>query len=182
VNRILHVVGSMNVGGAETMLMNLYRVIERTHVQFDFLVFGDGPGAYDNEIRELGGRLVHVPEPRSRGVRGATADVRHALREYGPYRALHAHILHASAISLRAAAAEGVEISIENSHSTGDVWGGLRRRMYVRWARGAIRHHSTQLVACGADAGAYLFGDHDRRFEINGVSAVDSASVSPAGE
>ena len=37
--RILHIVGKMDRAGAETMLMNLYRNIDRSQVQFDFMVF-----------------------------------------------------------------------------------------------------------------------------------------------
>ena len=35
--RVLQVVGRMDRGGIETMLMNLYRHIDRDKVQFDFL-------------------------------------------------------------------------------------------------------------------------------------------------
>lgn len=36
--RILHVLGKLNMGGAETRIMDLYRHIDRSRVQFDFLV------------------------------------------------------------------------------------------------------------------------------------------------
>ena len=36
--RVLHILHSMNRGGAEAMLMNYYRNIDRTRVQFDFLL------------------------------------------------------------------------------------------------------------------------------------------------
>ena len=170
VPRVLHVVGAMNVGGAETMLMNLYRNVDRSRVQFDFLVYGDEAGIYDEEILGLGGRLFHVPRPRGRGVRGAIADVRRVLRKHGPFQAVHAHILHASAIALRAAAAEGVAVRIAHSHSTGDVAGGAVRALYVRWARKSIRERATRLVACGAEAGAYLFGERSQWIVLrNGV-------------
>jgi glycosyltransferase EpsF len=158
VPRVLHVVGAMNVGGAETMLMSLYRTVDRRRVQFDFLVYGDEAGFYDEEIARLGGRVLHVPQPRSRGVARAIRDVREVLRTHGPFLAVHAHILHASAIALRAAAAEGVDIRVAHSHSTGDVTEGPLRALYVRWAVRSIRAHATRLVACGSDAGAYLFG------------------------
>lgn len=34
--RVLHIFSGMNRGGAETMMMNLYRKMDRTKVQFDF--------------------------------------------------------------------------------------------------------------------------------------------------
>jgi glycosyltransferase EpsF len=156
--RVLHVIGAMNVGGAETMLMNLYRSIDRRRVQFDFLVFGNDRGVFDGEVEEMGGRILRVPQPRERGLLRAVADIRKILRRHGPYRAVHAHILHASAVSMLAAEREHVPIRVTHSHNTGDVTGGALRQMYTSWSRRAICKHSTQLVACGSDAGRYLFG------------------------
>ena len=59
--RVLQVVGRMGRGGAETMLMNLYRFIDRSKVQFDFLVHTNEQCDYDGEIRKLGGNIYHMP-------------------------------------------------------------------------------------------------------------------------
>ncbi len=57
--RVLHVIGAMDRGGAETLVMNLYRNIDRNLIQFDFLVNESNPCDYDEEIRELGGE-IHI--------------------------------------------------------------------------------------------------------------------------
>ena len=49
--RVLHIVGSMDRAGAETMLMNLYRIIDKTQIQFDFLYFTDKKCDFDGEKR-----------------------------------------------------------------------------------------------------------------------------------
>ena len=54
--RILNLFTIMNRGGAETMVMNYYRKIDKTKVQFDFMVHRQERGAYDDEIEEMGGR------------------------------------------------------------------------------------------------------------------------------
>lgn len=36
VKRVLHVTGGMNRGGAEAMIMNIYRGIDKEYMQFDF--------------------------------------------------------------------------------------------------------------------------------------------------
>ena len=41
--KILHVIGIMNYGGAETMIMNLYRKIDRQKFQFDFVKVMSNP-------------------------------------------------------------------------------------------------------------------------------------------
>lgn len=59
--RVLHVIGIMNIGGAETMIMNLYRHIDRTKVQFDFVENSYERGYFDDEIERLGGRIYRCP-------------------------------------------------------------------------------------------------------------------------
>ena len=56
--RILHVIGSMNCGGAENMIMNLYRNIDREKIQFDFLVHTKERCFFDDEILSLGGKYI----------------------------------------------------------------------------------------------------------------------------
>ena len=58
--RVLNLFTIMNHGGAETMVMNYYRKIDRTKVQFDFLVHRLERGAYDDEIEKLGGRIYRA--------------------------------------------------------------------------------------------------------------------------
>lgn len=59
--RILHVIGIMNRGGAETMIMNLYRNVDRTKVQFDFVENTSEKAIFDDEILALGGCIYNCP-------------------------------------------------------------------------------------------------------------------------
>lgn len=59
--RVLHSVSNMDRAGIETMIMNYYRHIDRSKVQFDFLANKSKPGAYDEEIKSLGGRIFISP-------------------------------------------------------------------------------------------------------------------------
>ena len=68
--RVLQVIGVMDRGGAETMVMNLYRAMDRERIQFDFLVHEQREGDYDAEIERLGGRFFRGRGFRSRGLFG----------------------------------------------------------------------------------------------------------------
>ena len=59
--RVLQVVNNMHRAGLETMLMNYYRHIDRTKVQFDFLVHREARADYDDESELLGGRIYRLP-------------------------------------------------------------------------------------------------------------------------
>lgn len=58
--RVLHCFGTMNIGGAETLIMNIYRKIDKSKIQFDFLVFSKDKGFFDDEIKSLGGKIYHL--------------------------------------------------------------------------------------------------------------------------
>lgn len=88
--RILHIVGSMNRGGIETWLMHVLRHIDRQQYHMDFLVHTDQPGAYDDEVRELGSNIISCPLDRKRPWLYASRFKR-ILRECGPYDVVHSH-------------------------------------------------------------------------------------------
>ena len=59
--RVLHVLSAMERAGTETLLMNLYRNIDRSKIQFDFAVSATSKAAYDDEIIAMGGKIIHYP-------------------------------------------------------------------------------------------------------------------------
>ena len=158
--RILQIVGSMDRGGAETMVMNLYRVIDRSKYQFDFVYFTSKQVCdYDKEITELGGRIFRLPIKNPLKRVGALRDL---LRSHPEWKTVHCHTLFANAFNLYAAFKEGVPQRIAHSHSTANQsehkWvGGL----YQKWARAAMAKYATHFVACGEAAGRYLFPNQD---------------------
>ena len=58
--RILNLFTILNRGGAETMVMNYYRKIDKTKIQFDFVVHRQERGAYEDEIEAMGGRIYRM--------------------------------------------------------------------------------------------------------------------------
>jgi len=58
--RVLHVLGNTEAGGAQALIMNIYRRIDRTKIQFDFMVHTADKGAYDDEIIASGGRIYRI--------------------------------------------------------------------------------------------------------------------------
>lgn len=115
--RILHVLTAMNMAGTETLLMNLYRNIDRTKVQFDFAVSTENSCAYDAEITSLGGKIIHYPLYRP------NVDFRYRkwwnrfFVEHPEYKIIHGHIGSTAAIYLSIAKKHGC-FTIAHSHST----------------------------------------------------------------
>lgn len=59
--RLLCIVTNMNTGGAETFLMKIYRQLDRTKYQMDFCICNQNHNFYEDEIRQLGGVIYHLP-------------------------------------------------------------------------------------------------------------------------
>ena len=70
--KVLHIVGALNLGGAETMIMNIFRNIDRSRFQFDFYLSGDSGGFYEEEVLQLGGRILNVGRRKKHPVKYCT--------------------------------------------------------------------------------------------------------------
>ena len=87
--RVLHVFYEMSNGGIEHFVMNYYRHIDRSKVQFDFLVSVERSGPFDEEIKALGGK-VHHAYPLKKNPLKNFFDIARIVRENG-YSIVHRH-------------------------------------------------------------------------------------------
>ena len=87
--RILQAFTIMNRGGAETMIMNYYRKIDRSKVQFDFLVHRQEQGAYDDEIEKLGGRIYRMPPVHPQNFIAYKQEIANFLHQHTEYKIIH---------------------------------------------------------------------------------------------
>lgn len=159
--RILHIVVEMGRGGIQAMLMNYYRNIDRSRVQFDFLIHKVGKNNYHNEITRLGGRIFKISKlnPFSKKYR---REVYNFFKEHSEYTIVHCHLDCMSAIPIKEAKKAGVPIRIAHAHSNGQDkdWKYLLKLYFKR----KIKEQATHLWSCGVDAGVWTFGNHN--FEI----------------
>jgi len=169
--RILQVVTIMNRGGLETMLMNYYREIDRSRLQFDFLVHREGRGHYDDEIERLGGRIYRMPMLRPGRYRQYFRELERFFAEYPEYPVVHAHNNENSSFVLRAAKNAGVPCRIAHSHlSDLAIDYKLPFRLY---ARSVMQGQPTHYFACSENAGRWLFGRNKPVTVLN--NAVNAA-------
>lgn len=153
--RVAHVMGKMVGGGVEQVVMNYYRHIDRSRVQFDFLVDADSTLVPRGEIESLGGRVFEIP-PYQHPVAYQRALVS-LFRNQG-WKIVHSHINALSVFPLRAAKRAGVPVRIAHSHSTSGK--GEPARNAIKWIlRCFSRLYPTDLAACGQYAGEWLFGN-----------------------
>lgn len=173
--RVLQVIGAMDRGGAETMLMNAYRAMDRSRVQFDFLVHEQRVCDYDEEIESLGGR-VYRALPRITGLNGAAyrKAVRAFLAQHPEHEVVHGHIGSSAAIYLGEAKRAG-RVAVAHSHaqnyplSAGEL--AFRALSYP------VRFKADYFLACSEQAGIDRFGRavvEGERFHVlrNGIDVA----------
>ncbi len=116
--RILQVVSYMSRGGVETLLMNLYRNIDRSKVQFDFLEHTSKEADYDQEIEALGGRIYRIPRFTIWNFGKQLKEYDKFFKEHPEYKIVHSHINLSSLGVLKAACKSGVPTRISHLHSS----------------------------------------------------------------
>ncbi|NHC43072.1 glycosyltransferase family 1 protein [Bacillus sp. MM2020_1] len=166
--RVLHVVVNMNRGGAETLLMNLYRNIDRSKVQFDFLTCKKG--VFDSEIQELGGMVYRIPYISQVGHFDYIKELKKFFHLNNQYQIVHSHLDKMSGLVLREAKKAGIPTRISHSHNTRSE-GGIVARFYKSLIGNLITPNSTHLIACSNAAAKWLFKEKYRQTTIvkNGI-------------
>lgn len=155
--RILHVLGTTQLGGAESRIMDLYRHMDKSRVQFDFLVHTEKAGHFDEEIAELGGRIYRVPRFRFYNYFSYRRAIRKFFGKNHHFRAVQGHITSTAAVYLPIARKAGVPITIAHARSAG-VDKGAKGRL-TRWMRRNLSEKADYLFTCSRLAGISVFGD-----------------------
>ena len=152
--RVAQIVGKMNGGGVEAVVMNYYRHIDRSKVQFDFLVDSDSTLIPREEIESLGGRVFEVPPYQH--VVEYQRELQRLFKQEG-WKIVHSNINALSVFPLRAAKKAGVPVRIAHSHSTSGK-GEYAKNALKAVLKTQSNRYPTHRFACSKFAGEWLFG------------------------
>lgn len=178
--RVLHIVGKMDRAGAETMLMNLYRHIDRTKVQFDFITFTTQKGDYDEEIVSLGGKIFPISAKNSIQ---RMLNLKRFLKQNQHYKIVHAHMLLNNAFHILAAKMAGVRNIISHAHSTSNGKSGFIASSYAAFSLYVNKNLATHKIACGKEAAEYLFGGTQNVWLLNNaINLKNYAQIAATSE
>src|SRR5512142_1732843 len=112
--RILHVLGKLDRGGVEAWLVQLLGHIDRSRYEMDFVVHTEDPGAYDDQVRSMGAKIIpclHTNRPLE-----YAKNLAKILQQHGPYDCMHSHVHHYSGYVLLLARMHGIPLRIAQSH------------------------------------------------------------------
>ena len=154
--RVLMLFTILNRGGAETMVMNYYRAIDRSKLQFDFVVHREEEGDYEEEIRSLGGKIYRMMPLRPHTFGKYAHQIAEFFDSHPEYRIIHGQCSESGYFFYKEAARRGIPVIIahaHNSHVKFDL------KWIVRtWMKHQMRPYLTHYFACGEEAAEWLFG------------------------
>ena len=154
--RVLHMITSLNIGGSQAFVMNLYRAIDREKVQFDFVI--DHPEGIElkAEVEALGGKVYVFPGFRGTNVMQIKRAWNDFFKEHPEYKILHTHSRSYASLYIPIAKKCGL-VTIAHSHSTSNgkgVTAAVKRVMQY-----PLRYQADYLMACSGEAGRWLYGE-----------------------
>lgn len=175
--RVLHVLGTLNMGGAESRIMDLYRHIDREKVQFDFLVhyketeedlknhvgtdsdslYQRRPkDAYDEEALSYGARIYVLPRFTGKNLGTYKKACRNFFAFHHDFAVVEGHMTSMASIYLPIAKEEGVSVTIAHARSAG-VEGGIRGAA-TKWFRRSLPEKCDIMMSCSRSASRSVFG------------------------
>lgn len=176
--RILNLFTIMNRGGAETMVMNYYRNIDKSKIQFDFMVHRSERGAYDDEIEAMGGKIYRMCPIYPQNFTKYKHMLAAFFKEHPEYKIIHSHMSELGCFAFIQAQKNGVKVKICHAHNA-----PVRESMNLKekaqlvfrnYFKKKMLPYSDYLFVCGEEAGNWLYGKENKDKFIMMNNAVDA--------
>lgn len=165
--RVAQMMTEMNFGGVEMVVMNYYRNIDKSKLQFDFFALEGSALPMKDEIKKLGGNVYIVPKYTN--LNKYEKEIQRIFKENN-YQIVHSHMNTLSVFSLYGAKRAGVPIRIAHNHSTAGK-GETKKNIMKYILRPFSKLYPTELCACSEFAGEWIYGKKTKFKVIN--NAID---------
>lgn len=171
--RVLQMTASLYHGGSQNMIVNLYKAIDRSKIQFDFII--DHPDLIDLKpvVEELGAKVYVMPTFKGTNLLEVKKAWNDFFTNHPEYKIIHSHSRSYASIYLKIAKKHGLK-TIIHSHNTSNG-NGIKSKI-KNILQYSIRNVADYFIGCSLDAGKWLFGEDiiksDRFFILN--NAVDT--------
>lgn len=168
--RVLQILGIVANGGVEAVIMNYYRHIDKTKIQFDFVVHNDADENYIREAEKLGAQIYKVT-PYNRNIFKFIFDIYQIIKVHH-YQIVHCNMNALSGFALFAAYLANAKIRILHNHTTDSKEEKLRS-FIKRMLRPFAKLFANQYWACSKLSAEWMYGK--KAVEENKVTIINNA-------
>ena len=170
---ILQFFSTLNNGGAENRMIDVYRCIDPSVVTFDFAVVHEGNHFFDEEVFGRNSRKYVLPDPRAGLFKNYRAMV-HFFRDHPEFKAVHAHVAWYNGVVLMAAKKAGVPVRIAHARDSARPGRPWKDNILSDIGKFLIARSATRKIAISEEAAENIFGKravkkHDFLFVPNSI-------------
>ena len=164
-----------NPGGVESFLMNYYRNIDRTKLQFDFLCNSYNPIAYEDELINLGARTFHIISRRENRKKFRKELEYLFMVHSKEWSAIWVNVCSLANIDyLKVAKDYGIPKRIIHSHNSENMDSKLRGALHLI-NKTRISNYATDFWACSEDAAKWFYSKDIQKKAIIIKNAIDAS-------
>lgn len=160
--KILIVIGSLHIGGQEKMSVALEKNLINDY-QIYFLVYGNEVTHYEEQVKNYGFKVIHIPYKKYHYI-AYYRNLKSISKTYGPFYIMHCHGMFNIGMNMFFAYLLRIPKRISHCHSTnnGRDYQNIISLLYDKISKILILNFSTDLLACGNEAGLYLYGEENK--------------------
>lgn len=182
--RIAILLHGLGPNGIDTLFANLAN--EWDYATFDITYFLavdlDNYQYWEKKVSEAGVKIIHLTDLDGKKLLRWPKVFSTALKEYGPFDAVHVNMDMLNGINLVVAKLNKIPVRICHSHVSGHKLPAnkmklLLKQTYMLIMRILMRCLATKRIACSDSAGSYFYGKKDYEVVVNGVDTVKFANV-----
>lgn len=165
--RVLHVFMNLNLGGAESRIMDLFRSQDPNVLLNDFLIMTNEHCYFTDEVLTRDGKIHVIDSPRESILKNLW-QLYLLLRRNPQYTAIHAHTSYYSGICVFIAFLAGVRSRVTHARNTDTGNKNLPTLVMFAVGRLLARFFATSRFAISSEAGDFLYGisPDKRNFEV----------------
>ncbi len=182
--------GSLDAGGAETFIVNLYEKMDREKTAFDFIVYENKEYFYTDKIQAMGGKILPLFSGNPLEERLIVRLFRrwrslYRVLKVGGYRAFHCNCdFSFKFVEMFIAKKAGVPVRVCHSHNSrleGVTWKDRVKLFLHRLCIPLLNRYTTCRLACSEEAGKWLFGSGKKDVTIV-RNAIDTSKYYYSGK
>lgn len=173
--KVLHYIPGFDLGGIESRLLDWYKNIDRSKIQFDVLILTDLDNELVRKIELLGGNVYKINSFSPKTVITFRRDVKNFFKKNHDYSVIHCHSLTTGYFILKEAKKYGISSRIIHSRTTS--FNNDEKHPFVKnLMKNKTPLFATDYFACSIEAGEWAFSNkllRSRKFEVinNGIEA-----------
>lgn len=154
--KVLVLITVMDRAGAETIMMNYLKNIDREKIQMDFMINRQGKADYESEIKKLGSKIYYISPIKPGSIIKYKKEFRQFLQKHPEYTIIHSNLEERSCFPLKIAKEMGIKTRIVHAHSVPKKQ-GIKQLQRI-WCKKQLKGTYTHMFACSEGPARWLFG------------------------